>query len=75
MTTKASAQASEKDEAQEQTIEDTHDRAQLAAQSIAFEKSLSFWQALTLYWRSSLWVLYGLLLAFNYGMDGIVAGY
>lgn len=60
---------------EEFTVEYTESRAHLAASSIAFEKSLTFWQALSLYWRSSLWVLYGLLLAFNYGIDGIIAGY
>jgi SP family general alpha glucoside:H+ symporter-like MFS transporter len=65
----------EKHELNDHAVEDIRSRARLAALSIEFEKSLTFWQALTIYWRSSLWVLYGLLVAFNYGMDGIIAGY
>ncbi|KPI42790.1 Alpha-glucosides permease MPH3 [Cyphellophora attinorum] len=54
---------------------DTNSRAQLAARYTEYEKSLSFFDAVKIYWRSSLYVLYGLLLAFNYGMDGVIAGY
>ncbi|KAL2204991.1 general substrate transporter [Sarocladium strictum] len=49
--------------------------AQLASRYTAFEKSLSFWSCLRLYWRSSLYCLYGLLIVFNFGIDSIVAGY
>lgn len=55
--------------------EDVDSRAQLATRYTEYEKSLTFFEAAKIYWRSSLYVLYGLLLAFNYGMDGVVAGY
>lgn len=50
------------------------DRAQLAAEHTEFEKSLSFWATLRLFWRSTLWIAYGQLVVFGYGIDGIIAG-
>jgi SP family general alpha glucoside:H+ symporter-like MFS transporter len=51
------------------------DRARLAAEHTEFERSLSFWETLRLFWRSTLWVAYGQLVVFGYGIDGIIAGY
>ncbi|OQD73599.1 hypothetical protein PENDEC_c014G03866 [Penicillium decumbens] len=56
----------------EQTSEATL-RSELAAQYTAFEESLTIYQTIRLYWRSILWVLYGLALVFGYGIDGNVA--
>jgi hypothetical protein len=50
-------------------------QSELAAQHLAYEKSLSFWQTLRIYWRATLWILYGQLVVFGYGIDGIIAGY
>lgn len=55
-------------------VEDVTDRAQSAARFAEFEKSLTFVQATKLYWRSCLWVLYGMLLVVNFGMDQIISG-
>ncbi|KAJ5249006.1 general substrate transporter [Penicillium chermesinum] len=49
------------------------DRSELAAQYAAFEESLTVYQTLRLYWRSILWVMYGLALVFGFGIDGNVA--
>jgi SP family general alpha glucoside:H+ symporter-like MFS transporter len=48
-------------------------RVELAARYTAFEKSLSLRQTIRLYWRSILWVGYGLGVVFGFGIDGIVA--
>jgi MFS transporter, SP family, general alpha glucoside:H+ symporter len=40
-----------------------------------FEKSLTFWQTIRLYWRAVLWILYGRLVVFGYGIDGVIAAY
>lgn len=48
--------------------------SELAIQYTAHEKSLSFWETLRIYWRSTLWILYGQLVVFGYGIDGIIAG-
>lgn len=48
-------------------------RSELAAQYVAFEESLTIYQTIRLYWRSILWVIYGLALVFGYGIDGNVA--
>lgn len=48
-------------------------RADLAAQYTANEESLGLWQAIRIYWRSTLWVGYGLSVVFGFGIDGIVA--
>jgi hypothetical protein len=55
--------------------EQLSERARLAAEHTEFEKSLSFWETLRLFWRSTLWVAYGQLVVFGYGIDGIIAGY
>ena len=47
---------------------------ELAAQQTAFEKGLTFWETIRIYWRSTLWILYGMAVVFNYGIDGIIAG-
>lgn len=46
----------------------------LAIQFAAFEKELSFWETVKIYWRVCLWSLYGMILVFNFGIDGIIAG-
>lgn len=50
-------------------------QSELAIQHTAYEKSLSFWETLRIYWRATLWILYGQLVVFGYGIDGIIAGY
>lgn len=50
-------------------------RDELATRQTELEKSLTFWQTVRIYWRSTLWILYGMLVVFNYGIDGIIAGY
>lgn len=47
----------------------------LAAEHVAYEKSLTFWQTLRIFWKAVLWTAYGQLVVFGYGIDGIVAGY
>jgi MFS transporter, SP family, general alpha glucoside:H+ symporter len=59
----------------DEMVEDASARAELAAQQAAFELSLTFWQTLHIFWRSTLWILYGQLVVFGYGIDGIIAGY
>lgn len=39
-----------------------------------YEKSLSFFKTFAIFWRSTLWILYGQLVVFGYGIDGIIAG-
>lgn len=53
--------------------EQAQGRSELAAQYAAFEESLTVYQTIRLYWRSILWVIYGLALVFGYGIDGNVA--
>lgn len=48
-------------------------RAELAAQYTAFENSLTVGQTIRVYWRSNLWVAYGLAMVFGFGIDGIIA--
>ncbi|KAJ8130744.1 hypothetical protein O1611_g2886 [Lasiodiplodia mahajangana] len=48
-------------------------RADLAAQYAAFEESLTIRQAISIYWKSTLWIIYGLTLVFGCAMDGIIA--
>ena len=55
--------------------EDVTTRQELAERYTAFEKSLTFWQTFKLYWRSILWVFYGELVVFGYGIDGVIAAY
>lgn len=50
------------------------DIADLAARQIEYEKSLSFFETVQVFWRSTLWILYGQLVVFGYGIDGIIAG-
>ncbi|KXJ85361.1 general substrate transporter [Microdochium bolleyi] len=50
-------------------------KAELAARQIAYERSLTFWQTVRIFWRSTLWILYGQLVVFGYGIDGVIAGY
>ncbi|PVH71105.1 general substrate transporter [Cadophora sp. DSE1049] len=47
----------------------------LATQQAAYEKSLTFWQTLRIFWRSTLWIMYGQLVVFSFGIDGVIAGY
>ncbi|KAH9224412.1 hypothetical protein DL95DRAFT_350258 [Leptodontidium sp. 2 PMI_412] len=47
----------------------------LATQQGAYEKSLTFWQTLRIFWRSTLWIMYGQLVVFGFGIDGVIAGY
>lgn len=49
-------------------------RAEAAARQINYEKQLSFWHTLAEFWRSTLWILYGQLVVFGYGIDGNIAG-
>ncbi len=49
-------------------------RADQAACFAAFEKELTFWRTVSIYWRACLWSLYSMLLVFNFGVDGIIAG-
>lgn len=53
----------------------TDDRAERAKQYATNELNLSFWQTLKRYRRSILWVLYGQLVVFGYGIDGVIAAY
>lgn len=39
-----------------------------------YESNLTFFQTFTIFWRSTLWILYGQLVVFGYGIDGIIAG-
>lgn len=55
--------------------EDVTLRNEQAARYTAFEKSLTFWKTFQLYWRSILWVMYGQLVVFGYGIDGVIAAY
>jgi SP family general alpha glucoside:H+ symporter-like MFS transporter len=48
-------------------------RAELAARYAAFEESLTVRQTIRLYWRSILWIGYGLALVFGFGIDGNIA--
>lgn len=48
--------------------------SEVAARQIEYEKNLSFFRSVWIYWRSTLWVLYGQLVVFGYGIDGIIAG-
>lgn len=49
--------------------------ADLAARQLEYERSLSFAKTVRIFWRSTLWILYGQLVVFGYGIDGIIAGY
>jgi MFS family permease len=49
-------------------------RSRLAAEHAEFEKNLTFWKSVKLYWRSCLWSLYTLILIFNFGIDNIISG-
>lgn len=53
----------------------TSDRARVAAEHTQYEKSLTFWKTLRLFWKSTLWIAYGQLVVFGYGIDGIIASY
>lgn len=61
-------------DADEQRLPGEQSRAELAAQYTAFEKNLTVGQTIRVYWQSNLWVAYGLLMVFGFGIDGIVAG-
>ena len=47
----------------------------LADQQASYEKSLTFWETLRIFWRATLWILYGQLVVFGYGIDGVIASY
>lgn len=51
-----------------------NERSQVAARQVEYEKSLGFFETVRIFWRSTLWVLYGQLVVFGYGIDGIIAG-
>ena len=46
-----------------------------SARQLEYERGLSFATTLRVFWRSTLWILYGQLVVFGYGIDGIIAGY
>ncbi|KAF4999869.1 hypothetical protein FDECE_11368 [Fusarium decemcellulare] len=48
--------------------------ADLAARQTEYEKNLGFFETVRVFWRSTLWILYGQLVVFGYGIDGIIAG-
>lgn len=48
--------------------------SEAAARQIQYEKQLSFAKTLRIFWKSTLWVCYGQLVVFGYGIDGNVAG-
>lgn len=48
---------------------------ELALRQTALEKNLTFWQTARMFWRSTLWICYGQLVVFGYGIDGIIAAY
>jgi hypothetical protein len=50
-------------------------QASLATHQAAYEKSLTFWATLRIFWRATLWIMYGQLVVFGYGIDGVIAGY
>ena len=52
-----------------------HEADDIAARQVEYERSLSFAKTLRVFWRSTLWILYGQLVVFGYGIDGIIAGY
>jgi MFS family permease len=60
-------------EGTEQWTENCNTRAELASQYVAFEKQLDFHDTVKIYWRSIFWVLYGLIVVFGYGIDGVIA--
>ncbi|CAG9977386.1 unnamed protein product [Clonostachys byssicola] len=49
-------------------------RREAASRQSDLEKQLSFFRSLSVFWRSTLWVLYGQLVVFGYGIDGLIAG-
>ncbi|KPI36758.1 General alpha-glucoside permease [Cyphellophora attinorum] len=55
--------------------EDLSGRARLAQAYAANDATLSFWQTIKLYHRSILWTLYGQLVVFGYGIDGVIAAF
>lgn len=59
---------------EQKTMDDLERRSQAAARQVEYEKSLSFFQTVRIFWRSTLWILYGQLVVFGYGIDGIIAG-
>ncbi|KAF7554064.1 hypothetical protein G7Z17_g3177 [Cylindrodendrum hubeiense] len=59
---------------QQQAVDGDEQQAQAAARQVEFEKNLTFFQTVRIFWRSTLWILYGQLVVFGYGIDGIVAG-
>jgi hypothetical protein len=58
----------------EQSHTGTQDIADLASRQTEYEKSLSFFETVRVFWRSTLWILYGQLVVFGYGIDGNIAG-
>ncbi|KAI6783917.1 uncharacterized protein J7T54_001793 [Emericellopsis cladophorae] len=50
------------------------DRSDAAARQAEFEKQLSFFETLRVFWRCTIWILYGQLVVFGYGIDGVIAG-
>jgi len=65
----------EKEQICEHTEHVPSPRAVLAARYTEFERSLSFFKTVKLYWRSCLWCMYAMLVVFNFGIDGVIAGY
>ncbi|KAH7012940.1 general substrate transporter [Ilyonectria destructans] len=59
---------------EQKTMDDLEHRSQAAARQVEYEKGLSFFQTVRIFWRSTLWILYGQLVVFGYGIDGIIAG-
>lgn len=49
-------------------------RREAASRQSGLEKQLSFFRSLSVFWRSTLWALYGQLVVFGYGIDGLIAG-
>lgn len=59
----------------EKHVENINDRAVLGKRYATVGGSLAVIRTLKLYWRSVLWILYGELVVFEYGIDGIIASY
>lgn len=55
--------------------EGTTTLATLAEEQTAYEKNLSFKATLQIFWRVILYITYGQLVVFGFGIDGIIAGY
>lgn len=58
-----------------ETLNPPSAQAASATRQAAYEKSITFWETLRVFWRATLWIMYGQLVVFGYGIDGVIAGY